>query len=80
MKKLFILLTAVNLIFTACSDKNENENPPAPVADVVREAAALDAFYYGDGYSSGVADNYYIHLSNVGFNEAGSTLPYRLDL
>ena len=50
MKRLFILLTAVNLIFTACSDKNENENPPAPVADVVREAAALDAFYYGDGY------------------------------
>lgn len=84
MKKLFILLTAVNLIFTACSDKNEIENPPAPVADVVREAAALDALYYGDGYSAGVADNYYIHLSNVGFNEVGSTLPngwfYRLDL
>ena len=65
MKRLFIILTAVNLIFRACSYKNEIENPPQPtpptpeepIADVVREATALDAFYYGDGYSPGVADN-----------------------
>lgn len=52
--------------------------------DVEMEAGYADAVYYGDQYSPGVADNFYLFLSDKGFDADGWELPnatyYRFDL
>ena len=52
--------------------------------DVEMEAGAAYAYYYGDQYNPGVADNFYFFLSDTGVDADGWELPsatyYRFDL
>ena len=52
--------------------------------DVEMEAGAAFAYYYGDQYNPGVADNFYFFLSDKGVDADGWELPnatyYRFDL
>jgi hypothetical protein len=52
--------------------------------DVEMEAGAAFAYYYGDQYNPGVADNFYFFLSDKGVDADGRELPnatyYRFDL
>lgn len=52
--------------------------------DVEMEAGAAYAYYYGDQYNPGVADNFYFFLSDKGVDADGWELPnatyYRFDL
>ena len=56
---------------------------PEPQQSVQFTANYFDGEYYGDYYSPGIG-NYYLHLSDNGFQESGYALPnstyYRLDL
>ena len=81
-----ILLLIVALLFVACG--KEPQPKPEPQPDPVPEGIVFEAnyssgAYYGDQYSPGV-DNYFISLSDNGFDENGYPKPnstyYRLDL
>lgn len=82
MRKLVYLLLAMPLAFAACSDApiEEPSTPdvpetPAPTPNEdENEFSYCGGEYYGDYYST-LAGNYYVHLSDVGFDEDGSYLP-----
>lgn len=70
------------------NDPEEPEDPEEPIdpeepEEVVLEAGYFGGEYYGDYYSPGVG-NYYIHLSDNGFEDSGYALPntvyYTFDL
>lgn len=83
-----ISLLIVALLFVACGKEPTPEPKPEPEPDPVPEGIVFEAnyssgAYYGDQYSPGV-DNYFISLSDNGFDENGYIKPnstyYRLDL
>lgn len=91
VKYLLFMLLALSLTLSSCEpqpiedDNTEKPEPePEPEPEGIRfEANYSSGAYYADQYSPGV-DNYFISLSDNGFDENGYVKPnstyYRLDL
>lgn len=87
VKELITFLAIVALVATGCNDEPQPVNPtpenPTPEEGVEFTANFFDGEYYGDYYSPGIG-NYYLHLSDNGFEESGYAQPnsryYRIDL
>ena len=92
IKELIALLTIVALVVVGCESEPKPEKPtpdeptpeqPTPEEGIEFEALYFDGEYYGDYYSPGIG-NYYLHLSDNGFQESGFAQPnstyYRIDL
>lgn len=89
MKLNYLISLVLMLSLAASCEKTPTDNIPAPdetpetPEDDVIVAGYFGGEYYGDYYSPGIG-NYYIHLSDNGFDEAGYALPdtvyYTFDL
>ena len=91
-----LVVTDTNATLTAVIEGVQHEvtyngqlKLPAPASTEPGETVEVDApyayaFYFGDMYTPGYADNYYLFLSDVGLDEEGYELPngtyYRFDL
>ena len=91
-----LVVTDTNATLTAVIEGVQHEvtyngqlKLPAPASTEPGETVEVDApyayaFYFGDMYTTGYADNYYLFLSDVGLDEEGYELPngtyYRFDL
>ena len=91
-----LVVTATNATLTAVIEGVQHEvtyngqlKLPAPAVVEPGETVEVDvpyayAFYFGDMYTPGYADNYYLFLSDLGLDEEGYELPngtyYRFDL
>lgn len=91
-----LVVTATNATLTAVIEGVQHEvtyngqlKLPAPAVVEPGETVEVDvpyayAFYFGDMYNPGYADNYYLFLSDLGLDEDGYELPngtyYRFDL
>lgn len=92
IKDLIAAFAVVALVAAGCGKEPSPDNPtpdnptpdnPTPEAGIEFAARYFDGEYYGDYYSPGIG-NYYLHLSDNGFEESGYALPnstyYRIDL
>lgn len=91
-----LVVTDTNATLTAVIEGVQHEvtyngqlKLPAPASTEPGEIVEVDvpyayAYYFGDMYTPGSADNYYLFLSDVGLDEEGYELPngtyYRFDL
>lgn len=91
-----LVVTGTNATLTAVIEGVKHEvtyngqlKLPAPAVVEPGETVEVDvpyayAFYFGDMYTPGYADNYYLFLSDLGLDEEGYELPngtyYRFDL
>ena len=91
-----LVVTDTNATLTAVIEGVQHEvtyngqlKLPAPASTEPGEIVEVDvpyayAYYFGDQYTPGYADNYYLFLSDVGLDEEGYELPngtyYRFDL
>lgn len=77
-----VILFICAIIGVACNDDNKTPEPVVPEG-ILFEAKYSSGAYYGDEYSAG-ADNYFITLSDNGYDERGYIKPnstyYRMDL
>lgn len=87
IRHLFSIFSAA-LLFAACNNEPTPAPKPEPTPEptpegIVFEARHSSGAYYGDQYSPGV-DNYFISMSDNGFDDNGYIQPnstyYRLDL
>ena len=65
-------------------DGGNNDNSEDNTSTITFTPQYADAVYYGDYYTSGTADNYYLILSDLGFDDDGDEYPggtyYTLDI